>query len=137
MLKKTITYVDFDDNKRTEDFYFNLTESELIDWQTTTEGGMLTRLQKIVNANDKHTIMKTFKEIILMSYGVKSDDGRRFEKSAKISEAFSQTMAFNVLYQELLSSETAGADFINEILPPDLAKKLEQQESGKLLTPGI
>lgn len=137
MLKKTITYVDFDNNNRTEDFYFNLTESELIDWQTTTEGGMLTRLQKIVNANDKHTIMKTFKEIILMSYGVKSDDGRRFEKSAKISEAFSQTMAFNVLYQELLSSETAGADFINAILPPDLAKKLEQQESGKLLTTGI
>lgn len=137
MFKKTIPYVDFDGNKRIEDFYFNLTESELIDWQTTTEGGMLTRLQTIVNSNDKPTIMRMFKEIILKSYGIKSDDGRRFEKSDAISTAFSQTMAFNVLYQELLGSDNAGADFINAILPPDLAKKLEQQESGKLLTPGI
>lgn len=136
MFKKTITYADFDGRTRTEDFYFNLTESELIDWQTTTEGGMLTRLQTIVNANDQHTIMKTFKEIIGKAYGEKSADGRRFVKSPEITEAFFQTAAFNVFYQELLKDPNAGSDFINAILPPDLAKKLEEQDAAKILTPG-
>lgn len=145
MLKKTIPYIDFDGNKRIEDYYFNLTESELIDWQNTTEGGMLAMLDRIVKANDKHVIMKTFKDIILKSYGIKSDDGRRFMKSQEIAEAFSQSAAFNVLYQELLSDSKVAAEFVNAILPPDLAKKLADQEkekekekeNGKLLTPGI
>ena len=30
MLKKTITYTDYNGNSRTEDFYFNLTKTELM-----------------------------------------------------------------------------------------------------------
>lgn len=137
MLKKPITYTDFDGNTRTEDFYFNLSESELIDWQLTTEGGLLTRLQTIVKANEKHTIMKTFKEIILKAYGEKSSDGRYFDKSDEISTRFSHSAAFNVLYQELLGNDNAASEFINALLPADLAEKLAKQDAAKILTPGV
>ena len=37
MLKKTITYVDFNDQEITEDFFFNLSEAEISDWQYSNE----------------------------------------------------------------------------------------------------
>ena len=33
MLKKTITYNDYNGAERTEDFYFNLTEAEVVEMQ--------------------------------------------------------------------------------------------------------
>lgn len=40
MLKKTISYTDYDGNQRTEDFYFNLSMAELTEMQMGVEGGM-------------------------------------------------------------------------------------------------
>lgn len=48
MLKKTIDYTDYDGNKRTEDFYFNLTKAEVAEMELSTEGGLVKMLEKIV-----------------------------------------------------------------------------------------
>lgn len=121
MLKKTITYTDYEGVERTEDFYFNLTKAECVEMQWSAEGGMAKRLKKIVDTKDTKQIVEIFKDIILRSYGEKSDDGRRFIKSKELSDAFSQTEAYSELYMELSSDDKAAAEFINAITPKPAA----------------
>ena len=125
MLKKTITFEDFDGNTRTEDFYFNLTEAELTDLELSVKGGFGSLIDKITKTQDVPEIMKIFKQIIKLSYGVKSPDGRRFEKSEDIYNDFAQTNAFSYLYMELASNEQKASDFINGILPKKLVDQVD------------
>lgn len=122
MLKKTITYEDFDGNKRTEDFYFNLSKAEVLEMEMGISGGMTQMLNKIIAAQDGGRIIKTFKDIILKAYGEKSPDGKRFIKSEEISTAFSQTEAYSQLFMELATNADAAATFVNSIIPVDITK---------------
>lgn len=117
MLKKTMTYTDYNGEKRTEDFYFNLSKAELAEMEMSIDGGLKSKLVKIIEAKDTPTIISMFKEIVLKSYGEKSDDGRRFVKSPDISKAFSETEAYSDLFMELATNAGAAADFINAIIP--------------------
>lgn len=117
MLKKTIPYTDYNDVKREEDFYFNLTETELAEMQLEVTGGLDSMLQAIVKAQDIPTIVKLFKQLILKAYGQKSPDGRRFIKSEELSTEFSQTGAYNVLYMELSQDAEKASEFITGIIP--------------------
>lgn len=129
MLKKTITYTDYDGVERTEDFYFNFTEAELMEWQLVTNGGLTNYVQKIVDAKDQPRLITLFKELLLKAYGVKSDDGRRFIKSEKISEEFSQNPAYSILYMELVTDDKLAADFVNGIIPAKLSEQVAEQNS--------
>ena len=124
MLKKTITYTDYDNVKRTEDHYFNLTMAELQEMELTTPGGFAALLRKIVDEKNVPEIYRLFKSVILKAYGIKSAAGRRFIKSDEISKEFTETGAYEVLINELTSNDKAGADFINAIMPADLAEKV-------------
>jgi hypothetical protein len=123
MLKKTMTYEDFNGVERTENFYFNLSKAEVLEMEMSTEGGLAEQIQKIVDAKDQVQIIKLFKELILKAYGEKSDDGRRFKKSKEISEAFAQTEAFSQLFMELATDADAAAAFVNGIVPVDVSKQ--------------
>lgn len=140
MLKKTITYEDYDGNTRTEDFYFNLSKAELIEIEASTPGGVAAKLEKISMDKNGSEIIKTFKDIILKSYGVKSEDGKRFIKSDEISKSFEETEAYSELFYELAVDADKAAAFINGIMPkklideankdPELRAKIEGLKSG-------
>ena len=117
MLKKTSTYKDYNGVERTEDFMFNLTKAEILEMQLTKDGGMDAAIKKIVDAKDAPEIMKVFKDLILRSYGIVSDDGRRFIKSKEISDSFAQTEAFSMLFMELATDTDAASAFVNGIVP--------------------
>lgn len=117
MLKKTITYTDYDGLERTEEFRFNLTKAELVDMELTTAGTFSETMKRIIAEKDIIRIAKLFKELLLKSYGVKSDDGKRFVKSQELSEAFSQTEAYSDLYIELLGNPEEAAKFFAEVAP--------------------
>lgn len=117
MLKKTITYTDYDGLERTEEFRFNLTKAEVVDMELTTAGTFSETMKRIIAEKDIIRIAKLFKELLLKSYGVKSDDGKRFVKSPELSEAFSQTEAYSDLYIELLSNPEEAAKFFAEVAP--------------------
>ena len=117
MLKKAITYTDYNGVVRTEDFYFNLSRAEVTELQLSEKGGYDKMIENIVNAEDNKAIFENFKKIILKSYGVKSEDGRRFIKSEQLSEEFSQTEAFVELIFGLASDENAAAEFIKGVIP--------------------
>lgn len=117
MIKKTITYVDYNNVERTEDFYFNLTKAEAMEMEMSISGGLTEMVNKIVAAQDAPSIIKTFKDIILKSYGEKSLDGKRFIKSQELAESFVQTEAYSELFMELATDANAAAEFIKGILP--------------------
>lgn len=124
MLKKTIKYTDYNGVERTEDFYFNLNKAEIMEMQLTTVGGLDAYLKKIISTQDVPTLMRIFKDLVLKSYGVKSDDGRRFIKNDQLREEFEQTEAYSILYMELSTDAEAAAAFVNGIIPADVAKQL-------------
>ena len=123
MLKKTITYVDYNGTQRTEDFYFNLSKAEIMEMEMSTTGGLAETIQKIVSAQDAPAIIKIFKDLVLKAYGEKSPDGKRFIKSEEISTAFSQTEAYSQLFMELATDANAAAEFVNGIVPGDAAAR--------------
>lgn len=121
MYKKTITYTDYNGNERKEDYYFNLTEAELVEMELTTDGGLVEMLTRIVEAKDGPALTKMFKEILLKAYGEKSPDGRQFmkvdENGKPLYVGFSQTEAYSKFYMELVTSDEAAAEFINKVVP--------------------
>lgn len=133
MLKKTITYTDYNGVDRTEDFYFNLTEAELLDMELGTAGTFTSMVNGIVNAKDMPSIIKIFKELLFKAYGKKSPDGRRFMKSEEISRDFAETPAYSQFYMELATNDELAAEFVNNVLPSGFASKSAEQERPKLL----
>ena len=127
MLKKIITYTDYNGVERTEPFYFNLSKAELMEMELGVTGGMTEMLDKIIAAKDAPSLMKTFKEMIMKSYGIKSDDGKRLIKSEELSIAFTQTEAYSVLFMELITDDKAAADFVNGIIPNEIQTEVATQ----------
>lgn len=124
MVKKTITYTDYNGETREEDFYFNLTKPELVELELGEDGGLRSYLEKIVKSKDARNVLAMFKKIIGVAYGIKSPDGRRFLKSKDISESFFQSEAYVVLYMELLNNPDVAAAFIRSMLPEDMQSKV-------------
>lgn len=122
MLKKTISYVDYNGTERKEDFYFNLTKAEIMEMELGTSGGLAEMIQRVVSAQDGPSIIKIFKDLILKAYGEKSPDGKHFYKSEEISRNFSQTEAYSQLFMELATNSDEAAKFVNGIIPADMAK---------------
>lgn len=128
MLKKTITYMDYNGNERTEDFYFNLSKAEVMEMELSTTGGLAEMIQKIIAAQDSPAIIKIFKDLLLKAYGEKSPDGKRFMKTKEITQAFEQTEAYSQLFMELATNADAAAAFVNGIIPQATAKEKSSAE---------
>lgn len=126
MLKKTFKYTDYNGVEREEDCYFNLTRTELLQLDLTSEGSFQDIVNKIIQTQDKKALWYLFKEIVLTSYGEKSLDGKKFLKSRERSDEFACTPMFDELMVELCSSEEAVNKFIDGIIPADVAEGTRQ-----------
>ena len=122
MIKKTVTYVDYNGVERTEDFYFNLSKAEVAEMEMSVEGGFSKMLEEIVASKDNVKIVSLFKQMVLKAYGEKSADGRRFMKSEEISKAFSETEAYSEIFMSLALNENEAAAFVNGIMPSNINK---------------
>lgn len=127
MLKKTITFEDYDGNKRSEEHYFHLNKAEIIKWLTTTGDYTLDKvLERLATERNGKKIMEIFEDLIRLSYGKKSLDGRKFEKTEEIWNDFYQTEGYSVLFAELVTDAKKAAAFVNGILPKDLVDEVEK-----------
>lgn len=117
MYKITKTYVDYDGNERTEDFFFNLTHAELLKMQTSENGGMGKLLKKMIQEDNMKRLYELFEKIVDNAYGEKSLDGRRFMKSEEILNNFKQTEAYSEIIVELATDHDKAVPFINNVLP--------------------
>lgn len=140
MLKKRITYEDFNGEEVTEELYFNLSKAELVELELSRPGGMQEHLQKIVESEDGKAIITEFKELILMSYGQRSEDGKRFVKTQAMRDDFASTEAYSQLFFELCTDAEKAAEFVNGIIPTGLADEvanLQISQNGALPEPTI
>lgn len=135
MIKKVVTYTDYNGVERTETCYFNITKSEAMEMQFESGGNLADILQKMVDEKDQVKLGRMFKDVILKTYGIKSDDGKRFQKSEEISKIFEQTPAYDEIYMDLLSNEDHAVAFIKGILPADVAKEIAKEEEIKKALP--
>lgn len=126
MLKKTISYTDFNGVERTEDFYFGLLQSEIAKKSLETRGGIENKIQRAIDAKDMPELILIMTEFIDMSYGVKSDDGKYFKKSKEDLELFKSSPAYDKLYMELVTNTKSAIDFVNGIFPKDLMDKAKE-----------
>lgn len=120
MIKKTITYTNFNDVEVTEDFYFHISKAELLEMEISANGTLREQLQAIVASNNGAVILPKFKEIIRMSFGRKTPEGA-FLKRPEYFEAFEGSGAYEVMFLEFLQSPDAFANFVNGLVPADLA----------------
>lgn len=117
MFKITKTTKNFNGEETTRDFFFNLTEAEILQMQLGKSGGLYDYLMTIINAKDQPSIIDTLNKIVLEAYGEKSSDGEYFMKSEEIKAKFKATQAFSDIYMELAFDDVKAAEFINGILP--------------------
>lgn len=126
MLKKTVTYTDYDGNQRTEDFYFNISKAELIKLNSTTVGGFENLIHQITNSPNPEKLFEIFAYIVELAYGEKSPDGRRLIKTQEAKDNFTQTQAYSDIFTELATDEEAALAFIKAILPPDISGEINK-----------
>lgn len=132
MLKKTMTYTDFNGEKRTEDFYFNLTKAEIMKMEMGVSGGLAEMIQRIVAAQDQPAIISVFEDLIQKAYGVKTPDGRGFVKRKEDLEAFIATEAYSDMFMELATDADKASEFVNGIIPAEMAAELEKSNHPAL-----
>jgi hypothetical protein len=128
VLKKTITYTDFSGEEVTEDFFFHLSKAELIELEMSVDGGLSEMMKKIIATEDGRAIMEQFKKIILMAYGKKSEDGKRFIKNSQLREEFASSEAYSELFMELCTNADAANEFVNGMIPQGLQDALDEAQ---------
>ena len=121
MIKKTITYTDFNGTTRTETFCFHLSQAETIEFECSESGGITKLIEKIIATQDNVKLVDIFKDLIRRSYGEISPDGRRFcktdDKGRPLFQQFEETEAYSILFMELATDDKKAAEFIKGIIP--------------------
>jgi hypothetical protein len=129
MVKRNVTYVNFDNVEVTDALYFNLTEAELLDIELRYGGDVSKQLELLKDRKDIKGQFDIVKDIIVTGYGEKNSDGR-FIKNRDIRDSFVATGAFSQLLVDLLSNENALADFLRAMAPNSLHIAAESEKEA-------
>lgn len=125
MLAKKIKYVDYDGNERNETFYFNINKAEALELEMEESGGLISLLMRMIEAQDVPRLFKLFKKLIGLSIGEKSNDGKYLIKNEEVTAKFFATNAYETLFMEIVQSPEAAANFVNSIVPQDVAAQAQ------------
>ena len=131
MIKKTVTYTDYNGEQRTETFYFHYTEAEILDMEMSEEGSFADRIQRIIDAKDKTALMKLIKKFVIDAYGVKSEDGKRFMKNDELKTAFLECPAYSDIFMEMVTNDEIAAEFVNGVIPSTMKDRVAKLYNGK------
>lgn len=138
MYTTTVKYEDFNGVTREEDFSFNLSKTELLEMSSENDGTYGERIQKMVKANDNIPMINVFKELLLKAYGEKSDDGRYFNKEDEngrpLYKKFERSAAYPELFMKFATDDEAAAEFINNIVPKEMALELAKANAHGIST---
>ena len=127
MLKKQVTYKDYDGNDKTTTLYFHLNKFEWLELETYTKAGLIENLKHAIETGNAKKTIDILKKIILRSYGEKDPETGSFEKSDDIAIRFSKTDAFSELFYELAYNEEAAQSFFMGLIPVELRAEAEKK----------
>lgn len=126
MLEKTFTFTDYEGNERKETHYFHMSKAEIMMWVSTDkEYTVDKKLLQLFRERNGRQLMEFFEDLIHRSYGRKSLDGRRFEKSEAIWMDFYQTEAYSELFMELVTDADKASAFLSAIVPASIADEMK------------
>lgn len=126
MYKKNITYTDFNGDERTDAFYFNLSDAEILELQVSYGGDMSRIMSNMLEKRDAKGLLGIITDLIKTSYGEKSNDGKRFMKNPEITDSFVTTDAYSKLVLELLNDEKEFEKFMTNVIPSAKREKLNE-----------
>lgn len=125
MYTRQIEYINYNGEKRKDDFCFNLNAAEITEWLTTEGDYTLDKVMlRITKERNGRKIMETFKDLIYRSYGVPTLDGNRFVKSKEVKEAFMESEAYSALFMELVTDARKAAEFFINIIPKEMSAEI-------------
>lgn len=120
MLKKPVTYTDYDGNPATLVCYFHLNKFEWLELETYTKGGLIENLENALETNNAKKTIDLLKKIILRAYGEKNAETGVFEKDDDRAIRFSKTEAFSELFYDLAYDEEKSKEFFLGLIPPEV-----------------
>ena len=122
MFKITKTYENLEGVKVTKDFWFNLSEAELVDAENSDKP-MTDTLVSIMREKDMTKLIGYYKELLLMSYGVRRD-AEHFDKSPEIRKDLESHVAFSDIYMDLVTDDTGEKlmGFIKGVFPKKMVE---------------
>lgn len=150
-----ITYTDLDDVVVTDKVDFNLTKTELLEYVgANIDVGNITaenndemmeyaqkKLLRKLNFSTGADIIGFIKDLILRSYGVKSEDGKSFIKvlpdGTKLADKFVQTLAFDALMTMLTDDPNKADEFMFAIMPRSIAESVKKRQADEEKTKDI
>ena len=136
MITLTRTYKDYKGLERTEEYSFGLTKADLMEMEMGVKGGYTALIKKIVDSKEPSELIRLFKDLVMRSYGVISDDGRRFQKNDEIRQAFVESPVYSDIFMELVQDDKKAAEFVSGIMPEELAEQAKAaaaEESKKFI----
>lgn len=125
MFKMTQNYTDYNGDEKTGTFYFNLNKVEILEMEAEEDGGYSDMLKRVVESKDSKELMKLFKQLLLKSYGVKTEDGG-FAKSEELTKKFEQSAAYPEIFMALCTDAKKASDFVAYVMP------LNEQQRNEL-----
>lgn len=142
MLKKSITYTNFNGEKETKDFYFNLTKADLAELEYSIPGGFDSIRNEITNQLSEGRViigalLDAYRLIIAKAVGTKSSDGKNFVKNKEFTDAFMASDAYSELVLELMDvdNEEKISEFFNKVVVgmPVNVEEEAKRETEKLM----
>lgn len=133
MYEDKVTYENFDGETITEKLFFNLNKVELAENMGISK--RFEKLQEQIDNDGKPRQLTTeeiqemvdlVKELMRISYGVRSEDGRRFIKSDQIWLEFTQTAAYDDYLFGLFEEPSRSINFLTGIMPKDVRAEAEK-----------
>lgn len=126
MLKKRITYTNFEDEEVTETFYFNLTKADLMEMEVSKRGGLNGYIERIQETNDAGLVFEELKSLMSRSVGRLAPDGRGFSRSQQIRDEFMNSEAFSNFILEMLTDPQLAAEFIQGLIPKNIESEVDR-----------
>lgn len=123
MIRKPIKWEDPETGEEHIDIHsFHLSKQEIIKLHATTAGGLGGIFRNATDSNDEGVAVMGLRDLILMSYGVREEDGKGFKKTPELRKQFEDSFAFDALFCEVLEDpEVAGVEFFKGVVPRGMA----------------
>lgn len=128
MVKKNITYNNYEGQPETKTFYFNLSRFEWLELEAYTKGGLTDNLKHALETNNLKKTIDLLKRIILRAYGERDLETGEFIKNDDLAIKFSKTEAFSELFYELAYDEKKSNEFFSGLIPFELREQVKQEQ---------
>lgn len=127
MLKKEITFTNYNDEEVTVTEYFNLNKTQAVRY-VSANGGMDKYVQKLLDEKDNTKFVDFVEDLVYKAYGKRDPENPEiFDTSTETKDAFTKTLAYDELVYELLSKEGAFIEFFIGVMPKDIREKMNEQ----------